>query len=134
MGLPCEETEGLVRVFKYEDPCCNWVDDGCDCTNSPCGNGDLGDSTSFERPGELIAEGIQRGSGNTSTVYYLHSFERGVHDGLNERPELITKEVLFSTPVTSLDQPGDEVITSFEFDQSSDDRPIVARTVVHPGR
>jgi YD repeat-containing protein len=124
------ESEGLIRVYEYEDPCCTWsaANQRCDCQGLPC-------TTSEDEPGELIAEGIKKGT--DGQVRYLRRFE-----GDTRRPELIAKEVRYPTPAQGsagsiVDPPDAEIIeTNFVLEDepgvADRDKKIVEKTVKRP--
>ncbi len=103
---PDRDDHGFIHVFEYDDD-----------PNNP-GTG----------TGELIAQGIKKGAGESSAVYYTSRVER--HP---QRPELITKTVQFDTPVTdSLSSSGNvsEIIYEFTSDPPGPDDPMRCKTIV----
>ncbi len=97
----CNETsEGLIYEYEYEGAsgsCPEYVDeqgnnpkpDGCDC-------GVLPEEFYFERPGELMAVSIKKGTGGEK--FYLTKVERDVVG----RPELITAQMSFNQPTIDI--------------------------------
>ena len=148
---PTGTTEGLIQVFEYEDPCCNWdpVLDDCGCNPTPpaqppCLNIPIhGQTTHFDPPGEIIAEGVVQGTdgiGN-GAIEWLRYVVR--HP---DRPELVTREIAFTEPVLALPadpfpQPVPDgwsvTDTVYAFDNtrpgiSAADWPIQSKAVIRP--
>ena len=86
--------------------------------------------------GEVKAIGIKRGDvvvqnkqiAPNQGIYWLEANERGIA----ERPELITRRVRFSEPVTSYATGGDEEITSYSFHDADASHGIRSKVVSRP--
>ncbi|MFO0972174.1 MAG: polymorphic toxin-type HINT domain-containing protein [Phycisphaerae bacterium] len=107
-------TQGLVRVFAYQNPACDWdaTADACACAGPMTG------------PGELLAEGIKQG--RNGTVYWLRAFERDAY-----RPELVTRAAEFSVPVLDPSSTSGAEVTTTSYMFGSE-REVLERCVVRP--
>ncbi len=119
-----KSSDGLIYFYEYENDCppiTSGQPVNCDSCSDPL------DANQQSRPGEIIAEGIKRGSNGAKI--YTRKYDR---DPI--RADLAKQEIRFRNPTSSL-QPtaADEVIeTYYEFDQSKDGKPMTYKQIKRP--